>query len=71
MKLRAGLRALAAVVAGAILVLVGALSGIVFLVRQHCGADFGYYDCETPTATNQRNPADRNRDDGGVLSDLH
>jgi hypothetical protein len=43
-------RALAGLVVAAFLVLVGALGAVLFLVRQHCGSDFGYYGCETPAA---------------------
>ena len=70
MNARAGLRALAAVLAGAIIALVGAFAEIAFLVRQHCGSDFGYYGCETPAATNEPNRVDRKRGCGQLLSHL-
>ena len=70
MKVRAVLRAFAAVLVGAILVLVGALSAIAVLVCQHCDSNFGYYGCETPTAANQRNRIDRDQDYSGMLRRL-
>lgn len=47
---RSGLYALAFLLAGALIILIGALAVIVFLASQNCGSDFNYYACEAPTA---------------------
>ncbi len=42
--------AIAVCLAGASLFIVALLGAIVFLTDRHCGSEFNYYGCDTPTA---------------------
>jgi hypothetical protein len=57
-SVRSVLYALALLVAGAALFVIGGLSTVAFLADRHCGAAVGYYGCETPVA-NVRNEGDQ------------
>jgi hypothetical protein len=66
MSVPAGIVAVAAMLAGVILFAVVSVGAIVFLADWHCGAAFGYYGCESPTANNRTevDPVARAPEDG-------
>jgi len=69
MNVRTHLRALAFILAGAILSVIVGLGAVVFMASGDCGSDFSYYGYKTPIADIRKDvaPVARSHDEGRRL----